>query len=267
MIQELFNELSSFPEVEAIALGGSRSQGNEDEKSDYDIYIYLTSPLEGKKRETVLSRYCRTMEIGNHFWELEDNCILNDGIDIDLIYRSLDEFAKDLSSVVHDCQPRNCYTTCMWHNLKTCQIIYDQNGRLAKLQKHYDVSYPRQLKKNIIENNMKLLRYGLPSFERQILKAAARQDFNSVNHRTAEFMASYFDLLFALNEMSHPGEKRLVSICQKECSLLPEDFEENVDGLFKSLFVDSGKTAAFLNAMIARLEELLEKENLLPAKN
>ena len=40
------------------------------------------------------------MEIGNQFWELEDDCVLNNGIEIELIYCSLDEFDKDLQAVV-----------------------------------------------------------------------------------------------------------------------------------------------------------------------
>ena len=36
----LWNEFATLPEVEAIALGGSRAGANYDEKSDYDLYIY-----------------------------------------------------------------------------------------------------------------------------------------------------------------------------------------------------------------------------------
>ena len=59
---------------------------------------------------------------------------------------------------------------------------------------------------------MKLLSGMLPSFDAQIEKAENRKDFVSVNHRVTEFLASYFDIIFALNEMTHPGEKRMQSI-------------------------------------------------------
>ena len=39
----LWQEFSKIPEVEAIALGGSRATDNYDETSDYDLYIYCSS--------------------------------------------------------------------------------------------------------------------------------------------------------------------------------------------------------------------------------
>lgn len=61
----LWNELSLLPEVEAIALGGSRAGTHYDEKSDYDLYLYCTCiPQEGI-RESILGKYCQYMEIGN----------------------------------------------------------------------------------------------------------------------------------------------------------------------------------------------------------
>ena len=32
--------------------------------------------------------------------------------------------------------------------------------------------------------------------------------------------------------MTHPGEKRLVSICREQCAVLPRDFEKNLNSLF-----------------------------------
>ena len=157
MIEELFKELSMFDEVEAIALGGSRAGDNYDEKSDYDVYLYCTGAISEEKRRALLSKYCSVMEIGNHFWEYEDNCILNNGIDIDILYRNIDDFSEDVSSVVEKHQARNGYTTCMWHNLRTCKIIYDKEGRLETAKKRFDVPFPSELKKNIIERNIFLL--------------------------------------------------------------------------------------------------------------
>ena len=45
MVTQLFEELSKLPQIEAIALGGSRAGQNFDEKSDYDIYLYCTDEV------------------------------------------------------------------------------------------------------------------------------------------------------------------------------------------------------------------------------
>ena len=235
-VEDLFEELSNIPQVEAIALGGSRATGRNDEKSDYDVYVYLTESIDESVRKSILNKYCRYMEIGNSFWELEDDVTLNDGIDMDIIYRNLTDFENMISSVVDDCVSWNGYTTCMWHNLITSRIVFDKNGKLTALQEKYKIPYPQKLKENIISNNMKLLSGMLPSFDMQIKKAENRGDLVSVNHRVTEFLASYFDIIFALNEMTHPGEKRMQSICSKECRILPEKFDENLNRLFEGMF-------------------------------
>jgi len=233
---ELFKELGSFPQVEAIALGGSRATGRNDEKSDYDVYVYITDSIDEKERRSILENYCDYMEIGNSFWELEDDVTLKDGIDMDIIYRNMEDLEQLVSSVVMDGVPWNGYTTCMWHNLITSKIVLDKNGKLSALQEKFKIPYPKKLKENIISNNLKLLSGMLPSFDMQIKKAENRGDLVSVNHRVTEFLASYFDIIFALNEMTHPGEKRMQSICAKECKILPNNFEENLNRLFAGMF-------------------------------
>ena len=235
-VNELFREFGMLPQVEAIALGGSRSTGRNDEKSDYDVYIYITGSIAEEDRKNILKKYCQYMEIGNSFWELEDDVTLKDGIDMDVIYRDMASFESMVSKVVTDCVPQNGYTTCMWHNLITSRILLDKSGKLKLLQEKFKIPYPEKLKENIISNNLKLLSGMLPSFDTQIQKAENRADFVSVNHRVTEFLASYFDIIFALNEMPHPGEKRMQSICAKECKLLPNNFDANLNRLFDKMF-------------------------------
>ena len=235
-VNELFEELGSLSQVEAIALGGARATGRNDEKSDYDVYVYITDSIDENQRRNILGKYCKYMEIGNSFWELEDDVTLRDGIDMDIIYRDMKGFENMVSSVVMDCIPWNGYTTCMWHNLITSKIVLDKNGKLSTLQEKYRIPYPKELKENIIANNLKLLSGMLPSFDMQIKKAENRGDLVSVNHRVTEFLASYFDIIFALNEMTHPGEKRMQSICSKECSILPNNFDTNLNRLFEGMF-------------------------------
>ena len=254
-VEALFRALSALPQVEAIALGGSRAGEVYDESSDYDVYLYCTAPVPEEVRRELLGRYCGYMEIGNHFWEYEDNCTLQNGVDIDILYRNLDDFIQDVAAVVEDCQSRNGYTTCMWHNLRTCKIVYDRDGRLAAVKARFDVPYPPLLRESIIERNRRLLRGSLPAYEGQIAKAAKRGDMVSVNHRTAALLESYFDILFALNGQTHPGEKRLVQLCWEQCAILPERFEENLEQLFAHLF--DGRVAEDVRTVIDALEKIL----------
>ena len=242
MVEQLFKELSLLEEVEAIALGGSRAGENYDEKSDYDVYLYINSPISEEKRKNILQKFCSYMEIGNSFWEYEDNCVLNNGIEIDILYRDMKDFMKGIERVVAEYHPSNSYTTCMWHNLITCKILYDKNGTLKKYKNKYTINYPKQLKENIIKRQLELIDSSMPAYPNQIKKAILRKDFVSINHRITEFLASYFDLLFAINEITHPGEKRLIQLCKKQCKILPENFEENLNSLFSDMYSEENQS-------------------------
>lgn len=257
MVEKLFEELSALPEIEAIALGGSRAGEVYDEKSDYDIYLYCTSAIDESVRREILKKYFSYMEIGNSFWELEDNGVLKNGIDVDILYRDLEGFAEGVASVVEGHQAHNGYTTCMWHNLKTCKIVYDRDGRLQAVKNRFDVPYPKQLKENIIDRNMNLLSEVMPAYKYQMEKAAGRKDLVSVCHRTAAFMESYFDIIWAMNELTHPGEKRLVSLCQKQCKILPTDFEKNINQLYADLFTNLDKVNEDVERIIEELKRVL----------
>ena len=257
VFETLWKEFAALDEVKAIALGGSRATGNADEKSDYDVYVYCNQNISEDIRKNILSEFCSYMEIGNHFWEYEDNCTLKNGIDIDILYRDIDYICNDISDVVEHFNAHNGYTTCIWHNLITCRIIFDRNGRLAQAQKRFSVEYPEQLRKNIINRNLALLSDKMPAYKFQIKKAVERDDIVSINHRTSAFMESYFDIIFALNRMTHPGEKRLINICKEKCSILPNNFEENIDILFKDLFGRKNKIYEDLERIIFELKKVI----------
>ena len=257
-VNRFFQALGALPQVDAIALGGSRATGRNDETSDYDVYVYTRGSIPEDSRRHILEQYCSYMEIGNAFWEMEDDVTLKNGIDMDIIYRNIADFERTVSSVVVDCVPCGGYTTCMWHNLITSKILVDKSGHLTALQKAYRIPYPQKLKKNIISHNLALLSGMLPSFDRQIQKAQARGDLVSVNHRLTEFLASYFDVLFALNEMTHPGEKRMQSICAEECRLLPQHFDANFSRLFDGLC--RRDISPVIADMVLQLKTLAEAE-------
>ena len=171
----------------------------------------------------------------NKFWEVEDNCTLSDEIDIDIIYRNINDFENNIENVVEKHRAGNGYTTCFWHNLKNSKVLYDPHKEFYKIQERFEVPFPKELKENIISKNLRLLTGNLPSYDKQILKAFNRGDFISVNHRMAAFIESYFDIIFAVNELTHPGEKRMISYAKEHAKILPKDFEENMNVLLNSM--------------------------------
>ena len=64
MVNQLFSEFADLKQVEAIALGGSRAGECYDEKSDYDVYVYITSPISEETRRGILQKYCSARKQG-----------------------------------------------------------------------------------------------------------------------------------------------------------------------------------------------------------
>lgn len=236
--KKLIDELCKIEGVEAVCLGGSRVSENNDDKSDYDIYVYYETVPSEEKREELYKEYCKIYEVANHYWEYEDYCVLKDDIPVDIIFRPVNAFKNDDEVSQFLLSAKNGYSTCFLHNIITCKIIYDKSSFFTNLQNKFKAEYPEKLRKEIIERNMKLLHGVLPSYDLQIKKAVKRNDLVSINHRTAGFIESYFDIIFAINRITHPGEKKLIKICKEKCKILPDNFEENLTKLFSSMFSD-----------------------------
>lgn len=257
MIHELIAAFSRLPEVVAIALGGSRAGTHYDQTSDYDIYVYCSAPIAETVRRQMLTPLSKYVEFGNHFWELEDNGTFLSGIDFDILYRDLDEFTAGITAVVEEFHCQNAYTTCMWHNLRTCRILYDPQGKLGAAKERFQIPYPEKLRENILHNGWRLLHSSMPAYDAQIIKAAKRGDLFSVNHRVSAFLETYFDILFALNRKTHPGEKRLIQLCLETCPLLPEQFEENLHDLFAHMYHTPERIHEDLSVILDSLKQIL----------
>ena len=257
VFDKLWLEFTRLPEVTAIVLGGSRSGNNYDEISDYDLYIYCTSIPDKDCRKLILDKYCSYIELNNQFWEVEDDCTLSDGVDIDIIYRNINDFENNIENVVEKHRAGNGYTTCFWHNLKNSKVLYDPHKEYHKIRERFEVPFPKELRENIISNNFRLLTGNLPSYDKQIIKAFDHGDFVSVNHRIAAFIESYFDIIFAINELTHPGEKRMILYAKEHSKILPKDFEENMNELLNSMGSTLEHVENNLKNIIKNLEDII----------
>lgn len=255
MIQDIFNEFAKFSQVRAMAVGGSRAVKRNDEFSDYDVYVYVTETIPARDRLIVLEPYCRSMVMDNHYREHEDVCIMDDGTELNIVYRELDSFLEGIARVAEQYEPLDGCTTSMWNSLLTGRIAYDKGGFLSAAKEKYTMPYPQQLKDNIISHHMNLVKYGIPSFMAQLEKAMKRKDMVNINQCAQRFLNSYFDIIFALNEKLHPGEKRLVQVCLEECKILPVNFELNIRLFLNSMFKDPAAITV-VELMVTELEKV-----------
>lgn len=256
ILMNIAEDFKSLPNVEAIVLGGSSSAKTEDVNSDFDIYIYSDSEIDVSKRRQIAEKYSNNPEINNTYWETGDEWTLKEtGKQIDIMYRSKDWIENQIKNVWQNHQASLGYTTCFVDNVNKSQILYDKNAWFKNLQEQTHIPYPETLADNIIKKNLPLLKdKPASSYFQQIEKAVKRDDFVSVNHRITAFLASYFDIIFAINKILHPGEKRLVQFAIKNCSILPKNFEQNINLLILS---EPEHKVDILNDMVMELKAVL----------
>lgn len=116
--------------------------------------------------------------------------------------KNIGRFENVINNVWNRYQASNGYSTAFLYTLSNFEIIYNKNKWLSDLKQQIQTEYPTKLQQNIIKRNMMLL-YNKPfsSYFEQIKKAVARNDLVSINHRSAAFLASYFDIIFALKNL------------------------------------------------------------------
>ncbi len=256
ILEQIINEFKSITSVKAIVLGGSRASGYNDEISDYDLYIYITEPINIQKRHQIAQKFADSFEIDNNFFENGDEWILKtSGNGIDIMYRSPKWLEEQVLHTWENHEASLGYSTCIIYNIKNSIILYDSNNWYTNIQEKVNGNYPDELAQNIICKNLPLI-YGKmsASFTDQILLAVKRKDINSINHRISAFLASYFDVIFALNKELHPGEKRLIKFAENNCKILPANFEENITNLINCSMKEK---ECYLNKIINELKQVV----------
>lgn len=227
MFEKLIKEMASLEEVSAIMLGGSRGVGTQDKHSDYDVYVYTKSELHEGKRKNIIQKYVKYMEYSNSFWELEDDGILLNGIDIEFIYRDINTIEENLKSTI-DGNVGNGYSTCFVNNFFESKVLYEEDKIITEIRERLSQNDFSKMFESVVIKNAMLLSDYMPSLHYQIEKAVKRNDRLSVNHRIAAYMDILFDILFAINSKTHPGEKRLLEYALK-LELLPNNFRLDIN--------------------------------------
>lgn len=256
MLDSILEKYAKLDGVEAVALGGSSAVKTSDKSSDIDIYVFVRKNIPFDIREQIIKNISSKYEVGGEYFGPGDEYYVDDlGCQLDIMYWNVNWFEDVVNNVWFKRYPSNGYTTCFLYTLRNFNIFYDRADWLKNLQERINTPYPKELRQNIIKRNMMLMKEKpFASYYEQIQKAVQRDDIVSVNHRIAAFLASYFDVIFALNEMLHPGEKRLINYVKNNCKIIPEKFEDNISKLLTS---DYKEVLPILDDMFQNLVILL----------
>ena len=80
---------------------------------------------------------------------------------------------------------------------------------------------------------------------------------------TRYILVSYFDILFALNEILHPGEKKMLNFALSHCGVLPENFEIKINTLLNEAGGNDPRVLVTLDTLTDDLEAILMGKDLL----
>jgi predicted nucleotidyltransferase len=258
--------LATASSVAAVALVGSRASGIAEPGSDIDLFVYTDGDV-GELRLRIADEFAdpvawRSIRDGafgdGDVWRLTDN-----GEWLDLMYWSTAWGEAQLSRMFVDHTAAMGYSTAFWRSIRDACPLYERDTWHAGLQLQARQAYPEELRRNIIKLNRPYLRDHPFSYRHQAAKAVERHDVISVNHRVGAWLASYFDILFALNRVLHPGEKRLLEFVARECQVVPDGVAMSVQRLIGLSEQAASPLLDTLDKLTEDLEALLRREHLL----
>jgi predicted nucleotidyltransferase len=258
--------LAALPGVLTVALGGSEAAGAADGASDLDFYVYSDVPVVLSSREALAKQLAeRGGEVGNDLWEPGDEWTLaGSGIPVDIMFRTRVWIEEQLDRVLVRHEPSLGYSTCFWHNVRTSSALYDRDAWYAVLQARAECPYPDLLRTRIVRRNYRVLRGMRSSYAVQLARAAWRRDRANLVDRAAAFLASYFDAVFAVNRVLHPGEKRQLEFAERTCRRLPREMGSCLDEFARAVGApweeQPDRTRAAVDALVDGLERMLEAE-------
>jgi hypothetical protein len=240
-----------------------------DQSSDIDLYVYTQAgiPLETRQSIVTASGGASKMDLAMTYWGSGDEWFhASTGIEVDIVYFDAMWIVNQIHKVINGHEASLGYTTCLWHTIRNSEVLFDPQNWFANLQQNAAADYPEDLQKKIIFFNHPVLRGVIPSYANQLAKAVRRHDQVSVNHRLAALLASYFDIIFAVNRELHPGEKRLIQFALARCRKLPENFANDIASVISASNTKDQVFLANVTILLDHLDQWLAREGFLPSK-
>lgn len=263
-LAETVKQLSDLEQVESIAVAGSFSRQATDKYSDIDIYVYLDNDIEPEIRMNIYnSCNFKDLELNMQFWDSCDAGCTTSGTKFEIIFWNKEWIKEEVDSVMIDHNAKTGYTTAFVYTIVNSIVIYDMKHWFEDMQKKCNNSYPEELVNNILKKNYPLLKDQSCSYYNQIKSAVYRNDIISINHRLSEFMASYFDIIFAANQKLHPGEKRLIDSTISTCKMLPDSFKPDIFRLFSSIYSNDSNILVSIDVIVKNLDVFLKAADLM----
>lgn len=216
-----------FPEVEAIALVGSQTDLLSDAESDLNLALFLACPLDLALRQAVVAGFARQGPgldpVQSEFRDTWFDKATGRCVDVQFhLQHDVAEYVTDLLENPH--VPATRLSTRMLHVLSACEILFDRSFWLENMRGFVSRPFPQSLQRALIDLHTPFVVPGPRSLLRQLEIAQKRQDELGLITACSSFCHHYFEVLFALNGVYFPGNKRLTHQVLSRCEILPPEF-------------------------------------------
>jgi hypothetical protein len=255
ILQRIAAAGAALPGFEAMSLGGSAGAGLDDAQSDLDIHVYWRPPLATPEQRAAQLAGCAdpgSIELEVRFWGLEDHLRVG-GRDVELIYVHLEDLRAEVDRAYAEGLGAEGFATAQLYYVANGRPFYDPKAELAALRARL-ATYPEPTRRRLLESHPALLR----AYLRHLRVAQSRGDLLFAQHRRYTIQMVFFNALFALNRLYHPGEKRLLIHAQR-CAVQPPDLAARWNHIAR-LPADDGALADVLDELVDDLCQRIEAE-------
>lgn len=240
--------------VIAVALGGSTAARVADVQSDLDLYVYWTEPL-----ATAAERAARlaavadpgSLRVGLTSWGFVEDHLAVGGRPTELIYPHWDGVRGEVERAYDVGLVGPGFTTAVLYTIAHGRPLHDPSGALGVVRDRLNRAFPEATRAALLRRGTPLLGFHLA----RLRQAQGRGDLLFVQQLRATLQLLYFDVLFALNRVYHPGEKRLLEHARR-CPLRPVEGEAHWRSAARRS-ADDPALATDLAALVRELSDLV----------
>jgi hypothetical protein len=252
-VAQIAEAIGQLGGVVADALGGSTATGLADQASDIDLHVYWLEPLApAAERAEHLAGMADpgSLRVGLISWGLEDHLAVA-GRPLDLIYRHWGGVRDEVERAYDPGLLSPGFTTAVLYSVACDRPLYDPSGELGAARARLHRTFPEATRAVLLRHDSPLL-----GFHLQLLRQAqGRDDLLFAQHLRAKLQMLFFDVLFALNRLYHPGEKRLLEHARR-CPIRPVGCAARW-GRVARLAADDPSLVAELGALVGELGDLV----------
>lgn len=264
ILHRIIAEFQSIEQVTAIAIAGSKFSNYQDDLSDININVYYISPISEETRSQILTKFSSDIELDCVGPVQTDHFRLRDFlIEIDVCYLSFEEIETKLINLMKYAKVNRNESTKVAYFVHYSNIVFDRHGKLNQLKQDYTLSYPDELRRNIIQLNYPMLKAQSKSYYNQFERALNRRDQIHIISLLNDYLKSYLEIISAMNKQFDPIEKRVLQIVDETCSILPKMLKENIELLFVYASRCDKQLLQVVTIMINQLTDLMNEQGLL----